>query len=135
MVHTGEHNNQYVSIYTDRVTQCASRLLEHVLDCAEVRTFWVEWSNNMVRVGAGHVAGVGLITNCSVSRLQVSGVSVASSMGQEGYWQFEDVTSSEWVFNVVISSVYDHLYMKLHRQIYIAYMSIQLAVSRHFYNV
>ena len=90
----GEHNNQYVNIYVDRKDQCASELRPEVLSCETFNTFWIEWSGRALKVGVGHVPGTGLITECPDVDLEViSGVSVASAMAQEGYWQFEDVTS------------------------------------------
>ena len=95
---TGEQGNQYVGIYVDRKLEnkCASHNAPEVLSCDSFDTFWLQWSDNALKVGRGHVAGSQQITECETSQpLDIRGVSVGSAMGEEAYWQFEDVTNGK----------------------------------------
>ena len=94
----GETENSIVSFYVNRTLLCDSRLTAQLLSCEEFRDFWVQWDDQLVSIGQGHVPGSRTITWCNVTEhtgqeVKVGAMSVASDREQEGYWQFEDTTN------------------------------------------
>lgn len=62
----------------------------HPVDCSQYRSFWVSWTNNIIKVGKGHDVGKNrfLIWN-DTSPHDVNYVAVATGFGATGIWKFE----------------------------------------------
>lgn len=62
---------------------------DHPVSCTAFRSFWISWTNNIIKVGTGHDIGKNrfLIWN-DTSPHDVNYVAVSTGFGSSGQWKF-----------------------------------------------
>lgn len=60
------------------------------LDCSQYRPFWVSWTDNVIKVGAGHDVSLNRFLFWNVTSPHDGNyVAVAAGFGSTGTWKFE----------------------------------------------